>query len=340
MISWESRLIGAIPLPPIAAGALVAAMLVAGATIWFWLNGAPVFAAGEALGVTSAFRTAAVVSILIGYTMAAGRYLNVSISRDLIEAGRLLPEALDPQNALWLHGVTRSVNRRGRVAGAVGFLCVVVVMHMPRDASTAGSGAAFDPAAIWTGVATPVLFFLLARAASLTAFGAGERAQEGMRIPPGEIDLLDLRVHLVEGRVGLRLALVWIVGSTISSLLIFDPDIMLPLMPVVSLGLGVALLALILPTRRLHHRIRAAKKQELERVTTRVRAARDAMMRGEEAASGRLADLLAYAHHLEDVREWPFDNRTLSRFVLYMLIPIGSWLGGALVERVVERVLD
>jgi len=75
-------------------------------------------------------------------------------------------------------------------------------------------------------------------------------------------------------------------------------------------------------------------------VRARVGPVRDAVLRGEHGAEGRLADLLAYYDHLVDVREWPFDNRTLSRFVLYLLIPLGSWLGGALVERLVSSVLD
>jgi hypothetical protein len=37
---------------------------------------------------------------------------------------------------------------------------------------------------------------------------------------------------------------------------------------------------------------------------------------------------------------WRFDTPTLVRFALFLLIPLGSWLGGAVVERVVDLVLD
>jgi predicted MFS family arabinose efflux permease len=40
------------------------------------------------------------------------------------------------------------------------------------------------------------------------------------------------------------------------------------------------------------------------------------------------------------VREWPVDASTLTRFALYLAIPVGSWLGGALVERLVNALLD
>ena len=61
------------------------------------------------------------------------------------------------------------------------------------------------------------------------------------------------------------------------------------------------------------------------------------------AASDRqppLPALLAWEARIESVREWPFDTPTLVRFALFLLIPLGSWLGGAVVERVVDLVLD
>lgn len=37
--------------------------------------------------------------------------------------------------------------------------------------------------------------------------------------------------------------------------------------------------------------------------------------------------------------EWPFDAGVLRRFGLYVLIPVASWVLGALVEPFVDRVL-
>ena len=44
--------------------------------------------------------------------------------------------------------------------------------------------------------------------------------------------------------------------------------------------------------------------------------------------------------NVEALREWPFDNSTIGRFALYLLIPVGSWIGGALVERVIDVLLS
>ncbi len=37
---------------------------------------------------------------------------------------------------------------------------------------------------------------------------------------------------------------------------------------------------------------------------------------------------------------WPFDASTLLRFALYTSLGVGSWVGGALVERVLGAALD
>ena len=57
------------------------------------------------------------------------------------------------------------------------------------------------------------------------------------------------------------------------------------------------------------------------------------------ADSITVAELVAYEERTERVREWPFDAPTLFRFALYLLIPLGSWLGGAVMERLVDRLL-
>ena len=40
------------------------------------------------------------------------------------------------------------------------------------------------------------------------------------------------------------------------------------------------------------------------------------------------------------MRNWPFDNPTLVRFALYLLIPLASWTRGAMVELGLDRLLS
>ena len=53
----------------------------------------------------------------------------------------------------------------------------------------------------------------------------------------------------------------------------------------------------------------------------------------------RLATLLTLKEHIDAAREWPFDVPTLARFALYVAIGLGSWLGGAVVERILDAAL-
>jgi hypothetical protein len=52
-----------------------------------------------------------------------------------------------------------------------------------------------------------------------------------------------------------------------------------------------------------------------------------------------IAEIIAYRSMIENIRNWPFDNPTIIRFALYLFIPLGSWLGGALVERGLDLLL-
>jgi hypothetical protein len=109
------------------------------------------------------------------------------------------------------------------------------------------------------------------------------------------------------------------------------------------LYLLLATAAFLLPVRGLRRQIRARKAEELVRVREKIRRDRElAEGLGTESAEagGRLPGLLAYAKTVESVREWPFDAPTLTRFFLYVAIPLGSWVGGALVERLLGAALD
>jgi hypothetical protein len=86
--------------------------------------------------------------------------------------------------------------------------------------------------------------------------------------------------------------------------------------------------------------IREAKREELARLEPLLRQARDDTLTRATSSQGQLSDLLAYKTQIESTPEWSFDSSTLLRFSLYLLIPVGSMVGGALVERVVDLVLD
>ncbi len=46
--------------------------------------------------------------------------------------------------------------------------------------------------------------------------------------------------------------------------------------------------------------------------------------------------LLGYEQRIASVAEWPLDAPQVARFVLVVLIGLGSWLGGAVVEHLLD----
>jgi hypothetical protein len=155
------------------------------------------------------------------------------------------------------------------------------------------------------------------------------------------VDLLDPRPAAPLARQGLRYALLTIGIGSIISLFFLDPDLrpadrpgMIPVLLAAHAAIALlAGLALALPARGAREAIRAAKRAELDWCDAALRRAR-------EGAGGHgLADLVAWRGLVESAREWPFDAPTLLRFALYLGIPLGSWLGGALVERVLDALL-
>ena len=91
-----------------------------------------------------------------------------------------------------------------------------------------------------------------------------------------------------------------------------------------------------------HRCLRDAKATELTSVRRTIEEARVAALdAGRESAesASRLPGLIAYERRIVEVSEWPFDARSLGRVALYVLIPLASWVGGALVERLVDAAL-
>ena len=107
-----------------------------------------------------------------------------------------------------------------------------------------------------------------------------------------------------------------------------------------ALTLVVAAISVIVPVRGVRQKIRRTKLAELEAIEAELREARAASLGRDAAAAGRLTDLLNYRAYVNGLPEWPFDAPALARLALYLLIPLGSWFGGAFVERLVGAALD
>ncbi len=104
-------------------------------------------------------------------------------------------------------------------------------------------------------------------------------------------------------------------------------------------GVVAALAGLFLPVWALRERIQEEKAKESAWCHERIPEARAALRESKPGAGQDLAGLLMYAKEVNEVHAWPVAPGGLARFTLFLLIPLGSWGGGALVERLVDSAL-
>jgi hypothetical protein len=152
------------------------------------------------------------------------------------------------------------------------------------------------------------------------------------------IDLLDTSLISPYAQQGVRSSLLAIVALSISANLWLDPNS--PTLGTVSsliMLVAASALALVLPTWGIHKRLKAAKQMELLRVRQAIATRRDPQTRTVDDAHQLRADLAMEAR-LEEVSEWPFDAGSYGRVALYVFLGFGSWIGAALVERLLEAI--
>jgi len=162
-----------------------------------------------------------------------------------------------------------------------------------------------------------------------------------------EVDLLDPRSPAPFARLGLQNALIFIGGISIMLLFLADlgaaPGLVGVLVFLFLLMAVSATISMVLPAFGIRERIREAKREALDDCRERIRRTRDAWKESAGGATGEetgMADLLAYRSLIENVPEWPFNAPLLARLLLYLAIPLGSWVAGAMVERGLARLLD
>lgn len=150
------------------------------------------------------------------------------------------------------------------------------------------------------------------------------------------IDLLDTSLVKPYAQHGVRSSLLAVVSLSISANLWLDPDspTIGTASTVVTL-VAAAALALFLPTWGIHKRLMALKQSELKQIRHAIASRRDPQTRSVDEAHQLRADL-ALEQRLMQISEWPFDAGSYGRVSLYVFLGFGSWVGAALVERMLE----
>ncbi len=155
------------------------------------------------------------------------------------------------------------------------------------------------------------------------------------------LDLLDLGALSPIAQQGLKSALLVALIPALSSHLSVAPgDRVIAAVAYLLIWSALTVVAFTLPVQGIHERIRREKQSQIEKVRAEIRDASEQVIEHRNDSAGdRLSALLDLEARLERVREWPYDASSWRSFGLYLLLGLGSWIGAAAVERLLDSML-
>jgi hypothetical protein len=342
-VQWNDRFFDAFPVSPAWVGlgiAVALAVLLVAVTVPFGrldelqALDTPVWAARDA-------RIPVWVLLLAAFLPTARRYLTLGAKRNFEDLRPLLSRESEAPSAPRenLRALDRGTHR---LAGTLGLLAApLTALIVDRDPSIYWHAYYWRPEVVFTWslglvAAWNVGGFVYALLGYSRRFSRLARRL-------GSIDLLDLQPLAPFARQGLQSVLLLVILLSISAINAVDREFVPQIIGIGVVALGAGTLAFLLPARGVRARVRETKQAEIARINAAIRGDSSALTGSPiapRAAAVDLADLMAYRTYVQSVHEWPFDAPTLARFALYLAIPLGSWLGGAMVERLLSAALD
>jgi hypothetical protein len=355
VLFWDQRLVQMMGGRPWLAAAVVVAILfssfylLALATgIYDLIDGGNIPEIALTFGVDPYTWAAFVTSLLTGFAVCASSWAVVHEEEDLKEAAQVVARQPDELAGEWLEFQTDRVHRGlffGATLYVIGFLVVVFNIPGAADLLRLKQGPLLPwfqqaPAA-WFLVVVPINFAIIGKSGYFTI--SDERFMRDLRAAHLKIDLFHPEKLAPFNRMALRRCFLWSIGSSIGLLFFLNAAIEPSgLAPFLFGIVAVAFATLFTPLIGMHKKIVDVKNRELNEVRTLIVELKSQLMGdasiGTDVAQ-RLTGIIAYEARLEKTPEWPIDLPTIGKFSLYMGIPVFSWVGGALVERVVDSLI-
>ena len=339
---WTERFIDAIPLSPVwlaiaTSGVLLAMLLVIEVVVGRHSE----FLAGElAENVPRDIRFAVILSLAIGYLVGASRALRKATRRNI---GALRPLLRPPREGEALAEDELPLKPdRARMGGIIGIaMALAIPFAVDWGELYFFTRVYWKPETVWTWAALVPIGWMCGRLVHASLHGAdlfSRLARSRLRV-----DLFDTRSLAPFVRQGMQTVLVWLGFIAVIALTLVNQRMGVVIAFNVLVALVVSVTTLVLPLWGIHEQLVDAKANELDWVRETIREERQRLREGGEvgsAAAARMPGILAYEARVEGVREWPFDVPTLLRLMLYLALPLVSWIGGAFVERLLGAALD
>ncbi len=267
-------------------------------------------------------------SVIFGYMIAGGEVLRRGFACNLRDLNQRLALPIVPEHLM-------DVEWRGR-------LIAVLLVGLPAVASVimALEGTAVHPAEDeLMYVRLPILFTLV----SIGVYDLLRLTQKFAKVIEEKLvpDLLKPDALEPIARFSLRSAAFLAFAVAMSSPMILDSPTALQTSLVLGGVLLAAVFVLMMPALAARRVIRKAKADEDMKIATRIEAAVADLDGGTNPKLNQaaLAGLFAWRQEVRQVREWVFGLETNLRFLALALVPVFSWVGGALTEGLIDKLM-
>ncbi|WP_135611806.1 hypothetical protein [Methanococcoides sp. AM1] len=278
------------------------------------------------------FWIAVIHCLLAGYLPSAYLFLLRGTRNTFEGLKNVLEPVTDPS---YVNSAVRFKKRDLIVWGLLGVLFAVLLPY--QTATSPWDPSTWHPEVVWHRVLEPFIGWWAGWFFGAVWITSMRTSRLATRIK--SVDLLDLSPLSPFVKQGLLTTLLTVGMVSIFSLLLLDPGEW----PVVARAyVGSLLIALVgfwLPMRGVHRRIHEIKEAELKWTREKIHQSEALLHSGSpDSPPGQIADLAAHLQLIEDVQEWPFESLTIVHVLAYLLIPLLSWLGGLLIESLLEII--
>ncbi|UCB45970.1 MAG: hypothetical protein JSV25_00665 [Spirochaetota bacterium] len=279
------------------------------------------------------FRIAIIHCLLAGYLPAAYLYILRS-ARSIIHELTPLLTSSDESGSMTDY---RLAKKWLVVFGILGFLFSVLTPYLSLYDQSPWDPNGWTPEIVWHRILGPVIGWWI----GWLGYAVVKRSIQVSRTATliRSIDLLDLKPLEPFVRQGLINALIITGVAAIFSFTLIEQKMGVTVAGLASLILSLAFLGLFLPAYGVHKRILEVKKKELTWTLEKLREARIHLKDSSTgSAQGQIADLTTYYRFIDRVPEWPFRTSTFFRVILYLFIPVVSWVVGLLIDSALSQL--
>jgi hypothetical protein len=334
-LPWTARLYARVPLPTFGVGLLIGGVLLSVLIVSEWALGRFSLMAYDAgpINPLREFRIALVICLMTAFGPSAYVMLIHRTRRTWTELRPLL-RLSDAE----IEDELRRIGHRPAWGMAL-LLAVALIANLVITYATTPDNplvpGVFLPEVLWHRVFSPIVILYSAFVTALIVASSWRLSKAARGI--SDLDLLDSEVLAPFKSQALSHSMVIFGMAACASPLGLETHLLPLVISIWIFASMVAVVGLLLPLIGIRDVIRAERSRELSWCDAELRMARDTLKRAEPGSEpARFAELSAYRQRIDDVSEWPLDAPSFVRFSLYLLLPLGSWIGGALVERLVD----